>query len=264
MNDDFLMRYQPTPRPEFAKALASRLRKQMRRQALGRSIGAALAVVVLTLSTLIALPQTRAAVLHFIREVGGMGFIECAWDECVEIDASLRAQEGQGQEMSSASLDLAELRAAYPAIDAFLPTWIPEGFQPYDGQVHISWTGENVTAGIIWATSTWPDTGIPYIGFSVWTHEGPLMAIPGTLEETTVDGHTAVIFEHHAGAAYDEPVLTLNWRQNGLHYSLAWPSDRIPREQVLQMAASFPEDDQLPVPPGLLVDLFSQIPSEQE
>ena len=75
-------------------------------------------------------------------------------------------------------------------------------------------------------------------------------------------GHPAALFELHAGSDED-PYYGLNWRQHELHYSLAWPAGRVTTDDVLRMAASVPEDGQLPVPPDKLDDLLRTVLAEQ-
>ena len=84
MNDDFLMRIQPEVRPEFAEVLAGKLRRQARRQNRYRRMFAAVVVVVLALSSLMILPEVRAAVQRMIWKIGDMVLVECStYEECL-------------------------------------------------------------------------------------------------------------------------------------------------------------------------------------
>ena len=271
MNDDFLTHYRPAVRPEFAQTLEERLRKQARKRVRDRRILASIIVIALTLGTLMMVPETRAVVLKLMHEIGPMRIAECTYEECAQLDAYLRLQREPNDELTTSvrpnpngtdAISLEAIRAAYPVVDDFLPAWVPEGFALVDSLVRVDASGRS--AALIWSEGATPEEQgtAAFIGFSIWNEETPLFAKQGTLQEIVVDGHTAALFELHAGSDED-PYYGLNWRQNGLHYSLAWPAKRVVTESVLRMAASVPEDGQLPVPAEDLDDLIRLFLAEQ-
>jgi hypothetical protein len=263
MEDELLLRYQPKVREAFAEALEKKLDRQAKRQS---TIRRATLGLVLSLSlvagTLGASPQIRAEVLHFIREIGTMVFIECGTAaSCIQAQATLQDENDPSHatptaELSHYSLSLSEVRAIYPEIDDFLPRSVPEGFTVLEDTLHLSLTDEHANPGVIWsAASTITDASTaPWISLSIWLEEQPLLAKAGTLREIMVDGHRAAIAELHAGTE-DNPLYGLNWRQNGLHYSLAWPLNRVGLEDALQMAESVPEKQDISLTPEELRDL---------
>jgi hypothetical protein len=272
MNDDFLTHYRPAVRPEFAQTLEERLRKQARKRVRDHRILASIIVIALTLGTLMLVPETRAAVLKLMHEVGQMRIAECTYEECAQLDAYLRLQREPNDELTTSvrpgpsdtyTISLEAIRAAYPAVDDFLPAWVPEGFTLMDDLVRVDSSGRS--ASIIWSAGVTPEeqSTAAFIGFSIWNEETPLFAKQGTLQEIVVDGHPAALFELHAGSD-EAPYYGLNWRQNELHYSLAWPAGRVATDDVLRMAASVPEDGQLPVPPDKLDDLLRAFLAEQQ
>lgn len=151
MNDDFLTHYRPVVRPEFAELLSSRLHQQARKQRRKQHMLGAVSAIVLLLSSLMILPEARAAVQRLIWEIGDMVFVECrTLEECAEsaIDVRLAYADDPDQALTAGTYRIETIVDDLP-FSLSLPKRVG-GPYVYDNLVHVSWDGDHLTVNLNW------------------------------------------------------------------------------------------------------------------
>jgi hypothetical protein len=149
------------------------------------------------------------------------------------------------------------LRAVYPDVVDFLPTWVPEGFNVAPADLIAG--RYSVTVAMIWRAESQSPGGADdgaWISMSVLdlADDFAWPVTEGSLQETKVDGHPAALIQRSLPHTND--VYTLMWRQYGFQYSLSWSARHVATEDIIRMAASVPEDGKLPLPPEQIDDLL--------
>src|SRR5215212_736923 len=139
MNDDFLTRFRKPPPPEFSAALYERIMTQMntRHYFTFRRMTFATALCLALVAALAFSPRVRAALEFFVREIGGITYLEP--DE----SAGPASQPGDSNEQVTVSwetLSLEEARAKLP-YSFNLPAWVPAGFST-SGYAQITYFSE--------------------------------------------------------------------------------------------------------------------------
>ena len=251
MNDDFLNRFQKSPRAEFESALYLKINKSLRTskskvvlRRLSLSISIVLAIFALTV---IFVPTARAAVQSVISKIAGLYFdevtenpITCDPMECLPPD-----------EFDSMTLEKAQ--AVLP-FTFNLPTWTPEGYWLNPSvKVYKTYT-ENDSIQIEWLKT----------GFTTENHEDyvqqmALTAMPeqeeypaakvgvGSVSEIKINDQPAALIRgawELFNKNWNGDATQLTWARNGVRYVLAVgfiePATVISDEDVIRIAESIP------------------------
>jgi Domain of unknown function (DUF4367) len=233
MNDDFLTRFTKPPRPEFAAELYRRINPPatVRPSFAFRAALAASALCAVLAVTLLVSPAARAAVLSFLRDIGGVSFQETTAYPGSE-DISTVPEEILSLEDAQAKLPYA----------VSLPTWVPEGFTR-DADVRITHFSEEYTpVTITWRGKT-ADGGDTLFELMIGQNTGSMIVGPDALETVQINGQDAAVVSGMWSAdekawATENTGLFLIWSRGDTTYSLFSPA--LPREDLILIAESIP------------------------
>ncbi len=140
----------------------------------------------------------------------------------------------------------------YPDIVNFLPTWVPEGFEPQDA---FPLDLEHTHAAIFWEKGeATPRTRPPWFTLSLWVDfDYPFIVKPDNAREVSLGEQTAALWEVEGVGTEDSTIYALAWQQNQLYYILSWPEPALSLEEIRRIAESIPHTT-LPIAPEYLGD----------
>lgn len=253
MNDELLTPYQPDVRPAFETALRNKLRAVEQQQRRRQQAGIAITVVMLLLSMVMGLPPVRAQVQGWLREIGGIAFVETVhppadWDSLIAAfteDGVAPSEPGPSPVVS-----LSEALARYPEFAVFLPTWTPEGFVN-DDRVPISPDRYIVLTWLPADIDLMNETPYAWITLRIGhPFTLPLATQPDAVQEVSVNGIPAAMWEQVFVEDHQQDpegrIYSLEWLQNGLRYGISWREPGLTWEDILRFAESIPDVDNLP------------------
>jgi hypothetical protein len=217
MNDDFLTRFQKTPRPQFATTLFDRINQSMTttpKPSRLRPVLLGLTAVTTALALALAIsPSAQTALGNWIREIGGVNFVS----DSGQINSN---EEVITVTESTVSLDDP---AALPFPIA-LPAWAPAGFV-LDPNARITYFNEGYTPIAItyWGETPggWPAVIILTVGQNTPNWVVDLEHV----EEVSINGQPAALTRGGWNADTGqwnvaEGGLTLTWVRGDLQYQL--------------------------------------------
>ncbi len=253
MNDDFLNRFQKSPRAEFESALYEKLsnpaivsNKKTTLRRLELAIGVLVAILALTV---IFVPNARAAVQSVIRKIAGIPF-----DEVTQSPITCDPMVDCEFQKVIGVMSLEEAQAAVPfAVN--LPTWVPEGYWQ-NPKVKLYRLAEGFDSVEI----EWLKTGFTQenhfdytqqMTLSIWQDQGDYPAEvvgEGSVSEIKIHGQPAVLI-HRGWELFNKNwngngMTRITWEKNGVRYLLSAvfiePATVITDEDMLRIAESVP------------------------
>lgn len=253
MNDEFLTPYQPDVRPAFERTLRNKLHAVDAQRRRRRQASIAVIVVMALLGATLGLPPVRAQVQGWLREIGGIMFVETT-DPPADWDALIAAFTEDGvappEPGPSPVVSLSEALARYPEFAVFLPTWTPEGFVNND-RVPISPDQYIVLTWLPANIDLTNETLYPWITLRIGhPFTLPLATQPDAVQEVSVNGIPAAMWEQvFVEDRQQDPegrTYSLEWLQNGLQYGISWREPGLTWEDILRFAESIPDVNDLP------------------
>ncbi|MCE9646066.1 MAG: DUF4367 domain-containing protein [Chloroflexi bacterium] len=249
MNDDFLNRFQKSPRPDFESALYQKINKPLRSPVPGRIQFTLAAVTALFALTVIFVPQARAAIQSVIRKIAGITF-----DERTSPTVTCDPMDCAPQEVAG-RMSFEEAQKILP-FAVHLPEWTPQGYwlNPRTTLVHIN-NGDDLLLEVEWLKSGLAgedqEDYVQQMVLHVWQDRGQgetWTVAPESISEVSVNGEPAALV--HGGWMlfsndWNSPGMTnLAWKKNGVWYQLSAvfhdPSTAIPDEEMIRIAESIP------------------------
>ncbi|HNT77261.1 MAG TPA: hypothetical protein PKH77_19790 [Anaerolineae bacterium] len=253
MNDEFLTHYQPDVCPAFEKALRNKLHAGDAQRRRRRQAAIAVIIVMALLGATLGLPPVRAQVQGWLREIGGIAFVETAdppadWDTIIAAfteDGAAPPEPGPALVVS-----LSEALTRHPELADFLPTWIPEGFVNHD-RVPINPDQYIVLTWLPADADPMSDAPTPWITLRIGHPFAlPVVTQPDAVQEVFVDGVPAALWEQvfieDRQRDPDGRIYSLEWLQNGLQYGISWREPGLTWEDIRRFAASIPDVNNLP------------------
>jgi hypothetical protein len=231
-HDEFLRQFRKAPRREFAERLYVKLADERKQQMFAklnpfvRRAALALAALVVVSGAMMALsPAARARALEWWeRSVGGVTIIEMPDDPQPEL-----VDQDAGTPMPSESVTLEEARQILPFK---LPTWLPEGFESYDGRYDAAidvmrWplddAGTMTMINLRWESF---NNGFPTVimmRVDDYSAGGQIVGEGSGVREVTFNGQTGAFFKGAWNAdtgRFEGSDLSLMWIDGDLKYLL--------------------------------------------